>query len=97
MIFGVGHGASNIASLLNILTRLGVKCTAPKYRAEHEPADKLILPVVGGVDAGNHASGCSGLVEDWDKQVLDRRMLGDAGLRIQVLGAYCLNLFLSDQ
>ncbi|GLH30790.1 imidazole glycerol phosphate synthase subunit HisH 2 [Pseudomonas sp. BR1R-5] len=73
MIVVVDYGVGNIASVLNMLKRVGAKAKASNDRAEIEHADKLILPGVGAFDAGMQTLRSSGLVEVLNEQVLNKR------------------------
>lgn len=73
MIIVVDYGVGNIASVLNMLKRVGAKAKASNSPEEIEQADKLILPGVGAFDAGMQTLRKSGLVEVLDEEVLDKR------------------------
>lgn len=73
MIVVVDYGVGNIASVLNMLKRVGAKAKASNDRTEIEHADKLILPGVGAFDAGMQTLRSSGLVEVLNEQVLNKR------------------------
>ncbi|MGX1173805.1 imidazole glycerol phosphate synthase subunit HisH [Pseudomonas sp. R151218B TE3479] len=69
MIVVVDYGVGNIASVLNMLKRVGAKAKASNSREDIEQADKLILPGVGAFDAGMQTLRKSGLVEVLNEQV----------------------------
>ncbi|SFW63482.1 imidazole glycerol phosphate synthase subunit HisH [Pseudomonas sp. NFACC04-2] len=69
MIVVVDYGVGNIASVLNMLKRVGAKAKASNSREDIEQADKLILPGVGAFDAGMQTLRKSGLIEVLNEQV----------------------------
>ncbi|BBH47477.1 imidazole glycerol phosphate synthase subunit HisH [Pseudomonas sp. KU43P] len=73
MIIVVDYGVGNIASVLNMLKRVGATAKASNSREDIERADKLILPGVGAFDAGMQTLRNSGLIEALNEQVLDKR------------------------
>lgn len=73
MIVVVDYGVGNIASVLNMLKRVGAKAKASNSREDIEQADKLILPGVGAFDAGMQTLRSSGLIEVLNEQVLNKR------------------------
>ncbi|EKT4473775.1 imidazole glycerol phosphate synthase subunit HisH [Pseudomonas putida] len=73
MIVVVDYGVGNIASVLNMLKRVGAKAKASNSREDIEQADKLILPGVGAFDAGMQTLRNSGLIEVLNEQVLNKR------------------------
>ncbi|MCL8308511.1 MULTISPECIES: imidazole glycerol phosphate synthase subunit HisH [Pseudomonas putida group] len=72
MIVIVDYGVGNIASVLNMLKRVGAKAKASNRSEDIEQADKLILPGVGAFDAGMQTLRGSGLVEMLNEQVLNK-------------------------
>lgn len=72
MIVVVDYGVGNIASVLNMLKRVGAKAKASNSREDIEQADKLILPGVGAFDAGMQTLRSSGLIEVLNEQVLNK-------------------------
>ncbi|WP_367393378.1 imidazole glycerol phosphate synthase subunit HisH [Pseudomonas sp. X4] len=72
MIVVVDYGVGNIASVLNMLKRVGAKAKASNSREDIEQADKLILPGVGAFDAGMQTLRNSGLIEVLNEQVLNK-------------------------
>lgn len=73
MIIVVDYGVGNIASVLNMLKRVGATAKASNSREDIERADKLILPGVGAFDAGMQTLRSSGLIDVLNEQVLDKR------------------------
>ena len=73
MIIVVDYGVGNIASVLNMLKRVGAKAMASNSREDIERAGKLILPGVGAFDAGMQTLRNSGLIDVLDEQVLGKR------------------------
>ena len=61
MIVVVDYGVGNIASVLNMLKKVGAKAKASNQATDLEQADKLILPGVGAFDAGMRTLRASGL------------------------------------
>jgi len=72
VIVVVDYGVGNIASVLNMLKRVGAKAKASNSREDIEQADKLILPGVGAFDAGMQTLRSSGLIEVLNEQVLNK-------------------------
>ncbi|HDS1775031.1 imidazole glycerol phosphate synthase subunit HisH [Pseudomonas putida] len=72
MIIVVDYGVGNIASVLNMLKRVGAQAKASNSREEIEYADKLILPGVGAFDAGMQTLRNSGLIDVLNEQVLGK-------------------------
>lgn len=70
MIVVVDYGVGNIASVLNMLKKVGAKAKASNLPADLEQADKLILPGVGAFDAGMRTLRASGLIDVLNEQVL---------------------------
>lgn len=73
MIVVVDYGVGNIASVLNMLKKVGAKAKASNQATDLEQADKLILPGVGAFDAGMRTLRASGLIEVLNEQVLGVR------------------------
>ncbi|WP_027906862.1 imidazole glycerol phosphate synthase subunit HisH [Pseudomonas taiwanensis] len=73
MIIVVDYGVGNIASVLNMLKRVGAKAKASNNREEIEQAEKLILPGVGAFDAGMQTLRRSGLIDVLNEQALVKR------------------------
>lgn len=73
MIVVVDYGVGNIASVLNMLKKVGAKAKASNNREDIEQADKLILPGVGAFDAGMQTLRSSGLINVLNEQVLNKR------------------------
>lgn len=73
MIVVVDYGVGNIASVLNMLKKVGAKAKASNLPADLEQADKLILPGVGAFDAGMRTLRASGLIEVLNDQALNVR------------------------
>jgi glutamine amidotransferase len=71
MIVVIDYGAGNIASVINMLKKVGVKAKASSCAADIIDADKLILPGVGAFDAGMSKLQERGLVEVLNRQVLE--------------------------
>ncbi|WP_336331861.1 imidazole glycerol phosphate synthase subunit HisH [Pseudomonas putida] len=72
MIVVVDYGVGNIASVLNMLKRVGAKAKASNSSEDIEQADKLILPGVGAFDAGMQTLRNSGLIGVLNEQVLNK-------------------------
>ncbi|TYO83369.1 MULTISPECIES: imidazole glycerol phosphate synthase subunit HisH [Pseudomonas] len=72
MIVVVDYGVGNIASVLNMLKRVGANAKASSSPEDIQQADKLILPGVGAFDAGMQTLRNSGLVEVLNEQALDK-------------------------
>jgi imidazole glycerol-phosphate synthase subunit HisH len=72
MIVVVDYGVGNIASVLNMLKKVGAKAKASNLPADLEQADKLILPGVGAFDAGMRTLRASGLIDVLNEQVLNQ-------------------------
>ncbi|WP_332509140.1 imidazole glycerol phosphate synthase subunit HisH [Pseudomonas sp.] len=70
MIVVVDYGVGNIASVLNMLKRVGAQAKSSNVIADIEKADKLILPGVGAFDAGMRTLRESGLVDILNEQAL---------------------------
>jgi len=73
VIVVVDYGVGNIASVLNMLKRVGAKAIASNSRSDIESAEKLILPGVGAFDAGMQTLRKSGLVDVLTEQVVEKR------------------------
>lgn len=73
MIVVVDYGVGNIASVLNMLKKVGAKAKASNSPQDLEQAHKLILPGVGAFDAGMRTLRASGLIDVLDEQVLSER------------------------
>ncbi|MGV8671263.1 imidazole glycerol phosphate synthase subunit HisH, partial [Pseudomonas aeruginosa] len=73
MIVVIDYGVGNIASVLNMLKRVGAKAKASDSREDIEQAEKLILPGVGAFDAGMQTLRKSGLVDVLTEQVMIKR------------------------
>jgi len=72
MITIVDYGAGNIASIQNMLKKIGVKAVMGSDEFSIEQADKLILPGVGAFDTCAQQLQESGLQE-----VLHKKVIGD--------------------
>ena len=83
MIAIVDYGAGNVASIANMLKRLGQAAVLSSDPAVLEQADKLILPGVGHFDYGMEKLEASGIIP-----LLNRRVLEE---KIPILGI-CLGL-----
>jgi glutamine amidotransferase len=73
VIVVVDYGVGNIASVLNMLKRVGAKAMSSNRPEDIQAAEKLILPGVGAFDAGMQTLRASGLVEVLNEQVLQVR------------------------
>lgn len=73
MIIVVDYGVGNIASVLNMLKRVGADARASSRVEDIEQADKLVLPGVGAFDAGMQTLRKSGLIDVLTEQVLTKR------------------------
>jgi glutamine amidotransferase len=73
MIVVVDYGVGNIASVLNMLKKVGAKAKASNLPTDLEKADKLILPGVGAFDAGMRCLRESGLIDVLNEQALTVR------------------------
>lgn len=78
MLCIVDYGVGNLASIKNMLKKIGVEAEITKREEEILSAEKLILPGVGAFDACAEKLEGSGL-----RQALDRRVLQD---KVPVLG-----------
>lgn len=83
MIAIVDYGAGNVASIANMLKRLGQAAVLSSDPAVLEQAEKLILPGVGHFDYGMEKLEASGIIP-----LLNRRVLEE---KIPILGI-CLGL-----
>lgn len=87
MIVVVDYGVGNIASVLNMLKRIGAQAKASNTTSDIENADKLILPGVGAFDAGMRTLRESGLVDVLNEQALVvRKPVMGVCLGAQMLG-----------
>lgn len=87
MIVVVDYGVGNIASVLNMLKRVGAQAKSSNVIADIENADKLILPGVGAFDAGMRTLRDSGLVGILNEQALEvRKPVMGVCLGAQMLG-----------
>lgn len=87
MIVVVDYGVGNIASVLNMLKRVGAKAMSSNRPEDIQAAEKLILPGVGAFDAGMEILRASGLVEVLNEQVLQvRKPVMGVCLGSQMLG-----------
>lgn len=87
MIVVVDYGVGNIASVLNMLKRVGAKAKASRQPEDIESAEKLILPGVGAFDAGMRTLRQSGLIEILNQQaVVVRKPVMGVCLGAQMLG-----------
>jgi glutamine amidotransferase len=87
MIVIVDYGMGNLASILNLLRRIGVQAQISSCPQDIAKADKIILPGVGSFDAGMKNLRQSGLIPILESKVLDRKtpILGIC-LGLQLLG-----------
>lgn len=83
MIIIIDYGLGNLASMLNMLKKVGAEVRISADEAVLEKADKLILPGVGSFDAGVERLQDKGLIP-----ILERRVLTD---KIPILGV-CLGM-----
>ncbi|MCF5725715.1 imidazole glycerol phosphate synthase subunit HisH [Pseudomonas syringae] len=87
MIVVVDYGVGNVASVLNMLKKVGAKAKSSNSVDEIVSAEKLILPGVGAFDAGMKTLRESGLVEVLNHQVLQvRKPVMGICLGAQMLG-----------
>jgi glutamine amidotransferase len=87
MIVVVDYGVGNIASVLNMLKRVGAKAKASRLAEDIESAEKLILPGVGAFDAGMRTLRQSGLIDVLNHQALVvRKPVMGVCLGAQMLG-----------
>lgn len=87
MIVVVDYGVGNIASVLNMLKRVGAKAMSSNRPEDIEAADKLILPGVGAFDSGMQTLRASGLIEVLNEQALQvRKPVMGVCLGSQMLG-----------
>lgn len=70
MIVIVDYGVGNLASVYNMLKRLGIKSTISSDASVIESASKLILPGVGSFDVGMRNLAQRGLIEVLGARVL---------------------------
>jgi len=73
MIVIVDYGIGNIASILNMLKRIGSQAKISSSPDEISAADKLILPGVGAFDTAMRHLNESGLREVLEKAVLEKK------------------------
>jgi imidazole glycerol-phosphate synthase subunit HisH len=87
MIAIVDYGVGNLASIKNMLNKIGEEAIVTSKREELEKAAKLIIPGVGSFDTGMKNLSDLGLIEILNRLVLDERkpILGIC-LGMQVLG-----------
>lgn len=83
MIVIVDYGVGNLASIVNMFKKVGVKAAASSDPAVLKEAEKLILPGIGAFDAGMEKLNERGLVPVLNQLVLEKK--------IPVLGL-CLGL-----
>jgi glutamine amidotransferase len=83
MIVVVDYGMGNLASLLNIMKKIGVKALISSSISDIEKADKLVLPGVGAFDNGMKNLNDLGVLP-----VLSARVLQD---KVPILGV-CLGM-----
>lgn len=87
MIVVVDYGVGNIASVLNMLKRIGAQAKSSNVITDIENADKLILPGVGAFDTGMRTLRESGLVDVLARQALEvRKPVMGICLGAQMLG-----------
>ena len=87
MIAIVDYGVGNLASIKNMLNKIGEEAVVTSKREELEKATKLIIPGVGAFDTGMKNLSDLGLIEVLNRLVLDERkpILGIC-LGMQILG-----------
>ena len=73
MIVIVDYGVGNVASVLNMLRKVGARARVSGAAAEIEAADKLILPGIGHFGHGMRKLAESGLVASLREQALVQR------------------------
>ena len=73
MIVIVDYGVGNVASVLNMLRKVGVKARVSGSAADIEGSDKLILPGIGHFGHGMRKLVESGLIPSLREQALVRR------------------------
>lgn len=71
MIVIVDYGLGNLASILNMLRKIGVAARISSDPGEIESAEKLVLPGVGSFDSGMAALEERGLVPVLTRKALD--------------------------
>ncbi len=75
MIVIVDYGLGNLASVLNMFKKIGVKdVVISKNQNVIEKADKLLLPGVGAFDAGMNNLENSGLIPLLNKKVIEEKI-----------------------
>jgi glutamine amidotransferase len=72
MIVIVDYGVGNVASVLNMLRKIGAKARISGLPADIEAADKLILPGVGHFGHGMRKLVETGLIPMLEEQVLSK-------------------------
>ncbi len=72
MLTIVDYGVGNLASMQNMLKKIGVPCLVSSQKKDIESAEKLILPGVGAFDTCAQKLEQSGLIE-----ILNQRVLQD--------------------
>ena len=83
MITIIDYGMGNMGSIANMLRRNQIEARISSNPEEIESAEKLVLPGVGSFDAGMRH-----LAESGVREIVQRRVLGDA---IPILGI-CLGM-----
>jgi imidazole glycerol-phosphate synthase subunit HisH len=74
MIVIVDYGVGNLASIVNMLKKVGVKATASSDPEVIGQAEKLILPGIGAFDAGMEKLNERGLVPLLGQLVLEKKV-----------------------
>lgn len=74
MIAIIDYGLGNIQALVNVYHRLGTAVTVAKTAEELVRADKLILPGVGAFDHAMKLLNASGMRQELDHCVLDKKV-----------------------
>jgi imidazole glycerol-phosphate synthase subunit HisH len=74
MLTIVDYGVGNLASMQNMLKKIGVQSLISSTKADIELADKLILPGVGAFDTCAERLQHSGLVDTLIQKVLNDRI-----------------------
>ena len=74
MIVIVDYGVGNLASIVNMLKKVGVKAAASSDPEMIGQAEKLILPGIGAFDAGMEKLNERGLVPLLNQLVLEKKV-----------------------
>ena len=87
MIAVIDYGVANLASIMNMLRKVGTHAAVASTARDLESADSIILPGVGAFDSGMQALIAAGLVGPITERVMEAKvpLLGIC-LGMQILG-----------